>query len=355
MSTLKKNYLVNKKNEMIGIRPNTMTLQEMRFFSIYLSKIHKDKPEKTRVVRFPMTEFRAIMELGRIDINYMKSVTDSLLCKIVNVPIEDEKGKSKGYNAFQLFKECTVSHDYGGEWYVEIDAHDKALPLMFGYKNKFTSYQVWNILRLRSPNQQKMYELLKQYENTKEKTVVVTVEELRERLGIEKNEYDDRWDNFKRRVLDACQKALAEYTDIKFTYEPHGKRGKGNKILSLKFHIEGNKDYTDQFTLDEYLEEKEKTKYGDTPKELIRLDENDEAPYEQKMAFLSGACNNEFSIKEIMVLHDLMVENLPYNLVSHQLDCYDYLAKKYRYMNMRDEKKPIPYRFSYMKSIIGSA
>ena len=197
MSTIKKNYLVKKRNVLNEIRANSMTLQELRFFSIYLSKINAKDPS-TRVVRFQMDDFRAIMDLGRIDISYMKNVTNSLLCKVVNVP--NERG---GFTGFQLFKECVVDMDENGEWYVEIDAHDKALPLMFEFQSRFFSYQLWNALRLRSSNQLRMYEILKQYEKIGSR--VLGVDELKELLGVAKNEYP----RFR-----ACKKVSVKYPSM---------------------------------------------------------------------------------------------------------------------------------------------
>jgi len=57
VAKIKKNYLILKRNVLNEIRSNNMTLQELRFFSIYLSKINKDKPAETRVVRFPLDDF----------------------------------------------------------------------------------------------------------------------------------------------------------------------------------------------------------------------------------------------------------------------------------------------------------
>ena len=85
-------------------------------------------------------------------------------------------------------------------------------------------------------------------------------------FGSGKNEYGDRFDNFKTKVLDACQQALKESTDIKFTYEPYGKKGKGGKILFLKFTIEKNTDYIDQLTLFEFIEER-RCEIGEEPEE----------------------------------------------------------------------------------------
>ena len=193
--------IVEKQNVLVELKSNSMTLQELRFFSIYLSKINA-RDLSTRAVRFKLSEFQRIMEFGRINIGQLKDTTDRLLQKIVHVPTENG-----GYTAFQLFKECTVDQDVEtGEWYVEIDAHDKALPLMFDFKERYFTYELWNALRLRSSNQLKMYELLKEYEHIGKREVQVT--DLRRWLGIGDNEYP-RWDNLRDKVINACQKALA--------------------------------------------------------------------------------------------------------------------------------------------------
>ena len=241
---IKKNYIIKKRNILNELRANNMTLQELRFFSIYLSKINPDKLE-TRMVRFSLTDFQKIMDFGKLNINQLKNTTNNLLSKIVNIP--NERG---GYSAFQLFKKCNVDTNEHGDWYVEIDAHDEALPLMFEFKNKFFSYQLWNALRLKSTNHLRMYEILKQYEKIGER--ILLVEELRELLGIDKKEYL-RFDNFKVFVLNSCQEALEKYTDIKFTYEPYGKKGRGGKILTLKFTIQHNENYENPISLEQFI------------------------------------------------------------------------------------------------------
>jgi len=245
---LKDTALIEKRNVLNEIRSNNMTVQELRFFSIYLSKINP-RDKATRVVRFPLSDFQRIMGFGRLNIKQLQQSTNSLLCKVVNIP--DERG---GYTGFTLFKKCRVSRDNCDNWYMEIDASDDALPLMFDFKNRYFKYELWNALRLKSANQVRMYEILKQYEHIGRREL--TFDELRELLGIGKDEYSDRtgWSNFKKKVLDSCQQALAETTDIRFTYE-RGKVGKGGKWLTIVFYIEKNKDYIDQLTLDEYIAE----------------------------------------------------------------------------------------------------
>ena len=209
MSDLFETAIVQKRNVLNELRSTNLTLQELRFFSIYLSKINPyDK--STRTVIFKLSDFQKIMDFKRLNIVQLKAATDSLLTKLVHIPLE-----SGGYESFQLFKKCRIDKDSSGEWYVSIDAHDNALPLMFDFKDKYFKYALWNALRLKSANQIRMYEILKQYESIGKREIKVS--DLREMLGIAPNEYP-RWNNFKTRILDSCQQALKETTDICFTY-----------------------------------------------------------------------------------------------------------------------------------------
>lgn len=332
MTVVKENYLVEKRHVLNEIRSSNMTLQELRFFSIYLSKINS-RDINTRLVRFPIDDFRAIMELGRINIDYMKNVTNSLLSKVINVPT-----KHNGYIGFQLFKRCRVDIDANGEWYIEIDAHDEALPLMFEFKDKYFSYQLWNTLRLKSSNQLRMYEILKQYE--KIGTRILSIEELKNLLGIDKREYK-AYKDFRVRVLDACQQALKQYTDIKFTYEPTGKKGKGGKILFLKFTIQKNKDYIDKLSLAEFIDQQP----------IIDNSDNTNSLLEQRLDFMSNACNNEFSNSQIQVLYNLANKILPYNEFSDDIILFHFFKSKYDEMIMRSQQTKIHNRFSYLKSL----
>lgn len=337
MGKIKEKHLVTKRNVLNELRTNNMTLQELRFFSIYLSKINP-QDTSTRLVRFPLEDFRSIMELGRMNIQYLKEVTNSLLSKVVNVPTE--RG---GYTGFQLFKECTVDTDDFGEWYVEIDAHDKALPLMFDFKKEFFSYELWNALRLKSSNQLRMYELLKQYERIGYK--VMLVDELKACIGIKKDEYP-RFDNFKMRVLDACQQALAENTDISFTYEPYGRKGRGGKILALKFSITKNKNYVDPLGLDEFIDRKKVLFL-----EVNKSENNPNIPEKiiERINFLNDACKNEFTFAEMDILYVLVSNKL---MIYDDMELYQYFNLRYKEFEYSASKVQIHDRFAYFKSML---
>jgi len=241
----KKKYLVVKRNDFNELSPEGMTLQQLRFIIIYLAMINPND-EATRLVRFSLNEFQAIMDMGRLNIKQLSDSVDSLLSKVTGITT-----KTGGVLRFQYFKKCLIDRDDCGEWYIEFDAHDEALPIFFNLKAKYFKYQLWNGLRLKSTNQLRFYEILKQYQWCGFR--VMSVANLRKLLGINENEYS-KFHDLKRYVIDVCQKALSEHTDISFTYEPYGKKGRGGKVSELRFTISANKKHQDPLTLDKFIE-----------------------------------------------------------------------------------------------------
>lgn len=377
MSNIYKTAIVEKRNVLNELRSSNMTIQELRFFSIYLSKINP-RDISTRIVRFPIEDFQRIMGFGRLNLSQLRTSTDSLLCKIVHVP--DENGK--GMRAFQLFKECHIFQDEYNQWVLEIDAHDRALPLMFDFKNRYFKYELWNALRLRSTNQVRMYEILKQYEGLGKREL--SVEELRELLGIGKNEYIGRtgWSDFKKYVLDSCQQALKETTDICYTYE-RGRTGRGGKWITIIFHIMKNDEYVDQLTLDEFinLQPKPELLPEDTANDEFAKFMGDEYGYgnenekteeelrlerygSEYLAVYAEALEDEFD-KEEMEQIALVLTRIPIpkdeNLSGSEATLYgrqSYLKEKYAALNVETIRKakkgeqPIRDRFRYFLKML---
>ena len=314
---LKKGNKVEKRNDLNEIRTKHMTMQQLRFFAIYLSRINA-RDESTRRVRFPLADFQKIMGLGRLNIANLKAATDGLLCQIVHLP-----NKNGGYKSFQLFKECTVDKAPDGEWFVEIDAHDKALPMFFDFKEKYFTYDVGNVLRLGSSNQMRMYEILKQRQTLRQ-PVIIQLQELRELLGLDDDKYT-RYQDFRVRILDKAQKELAEQTDIKFTYEPVKK---GRKIAALAFNIQRNDLKFPQMCIEEYI-----AALPD-PEEA----EDDAPEFDADTTgggdLYADALPDSLSAAEVEALRALAVEHVDAGggLADAELKVFDYLSEKTRLM-----------------------
>ena len=57
----------------------------------------------------------------------------------------------------------------------------------------------------------------------------------RSHLFIQDDKYK-RWDNFKRKILDAGRSQINEITDMEFSYE-RGETGPGGRWETVVFHI----------------------------------------------------------------------------------------------------------------------
>ena len=325
MSVIYETAIVEKRNVLNELRATNLSLQELRFFSIYLSKINP-RDEKTKVVRFPLSDFQRIMNFGKLNMQQLKSSADSILGKKVFIPLE-----SGGFEGIVLFDKCKVDKDTQGEWFVEISASNAATPFMFDFKERYFKYELWNALRLKSPNQVRMYEILKQYEKIGKREL--PVQELRDLLGVAENEYSGRtgWSNFKKYVLDSCQEALRETTDICYTYE-RGKTGAGGKWVTIIFTIRKNEPTNKQMN----LFEAELSEYIDLKKEK-NSSENEERLSEalqNMILFADDLTKNEvkeiyYALQEAAIYEDIFasfkriyqtaVNNEPANLKAYIL------------------------------------
>ena len=353
MPKIKGTELVEKRNILNEIRKTNMTLQQLRFFSIYLSKINA-RDLSTRVVRFPLSDFQKIMGLGKMNIQSFRNTVDSLLRNVVHIPTP-----TGGLVSFTLFQRCLLDKDEYGNWYVEINANDDALPLMFDFKSHYFTYQLWNALQLKSATQIRIYELLKQYEHIGQREI--SVSELRELLGIAPNEYP-RWDNFKMRILDSCQKALAENTDITFTYEK-GKSGTGGKWISIIFHIKKNENYVDRLSLKDFIDlQPEPQTIEETSEEVVKpepqkrqepviADEPAETTEAAETA-VKGTLDGDFTPKQISLLCKILSmkvserQNKP-EILKKKLDGI-YSEVQLRYDPIKD---PVALMLKFIKSM----
>lgn len=337
---IKNNYIVEKSNVLSEMRDANMSLQELRFFSIYLAKINA-RDISTRRVRFPLSDFQKIMGFGRLNIKQLQTSTNRLLCKVINIPNSDG-----GYTGFTIFKRVCVFKNNEEKWCVEIDASDDALPLLFNLKSNYFKYELWNALRLKSVNQLRIYEMLKRYE--KVAVFEIKVSELRERLYINQNQYLALKD-LKKYVLDSCQKALKESTDICFTYE-RGKIGSHGKWLTIIFHIHKNTEYKDPLNLNEFI------KTQSTPEKLPEQQTKIEIPIppqpkEKRKSHLSGNLEKDLTQEEISLLCDL----LSYKVQKESERTQDKLIERLKIMysvSMASSSEPIRNAFAYLKKTV---
>ncbi|MCK6259427.1 replication initiation protein [Fictibacillus sp. KIGAM418] len=120
---------------------------------------------------------------------------------------------------------------FHGKGYVELEFSPKLKPYLLQLKEKFTTYQLKNIIQLRSAYSIRIYELLKQYEHIGQRTFLL--DELREVIGISPTKYK-LFGHFKDKILNVSKKELEEKTDLCFEF---AETKTGKKVTEIKFLI----------------------------------------------------------------------------------------------------------------------
>ena len=250
-NTLKDTYRV-KKCFLLNMIENELNIQELRLLSVFLSRVNPTDPS-TRTVKINIADFQALFGLKHLWESEIKKTFRRLLSYSIFDTIDGY------YVGVQLFKKIRMPKE-GNEKYIEITAHDDAIPYLFDIRGHYFSYKLYNVIQLKSVNQFRMYELLKQYEKKGKRELEINA--LKQLIGIAPEKYRSITD-FKKYVLDKCQIALKKYTDIAFEYKPC-KTGIGGKWETILFTIKKN-------TPERGIEEKLK-------QDIINLDELATAP-----------------------------------------------------------------------------
>lgn len=116
----------------------------------------------------------------------------------------------------------------------EITFHPDMLPYLYSLKTHYTSYQLSNVLTMKSKYSIRLYELLKSYQHVYDGMVSFTLAELQDRLDAK--DYD-RYTNFNQRVLSVAVEEINECSDISVEYEPYSTSGKQRGFDGITFTI----------------------------------------------------------------------------------------------------------------------
>ncbi|MDH6651282.1 replication initiation protein [Priestia megaterium] len=230
-----------------------LSLQEQRILLIMASKVQPND-ETLKTYRFRAKDFIEIVgnKKGTGFYSYLKEIVNGLQTKILTIK---EKGRQRNYNwvITSIYEE--------NEGYITLQFHPSLKYLFLELKEKFTSYQLENVVRLNSVYSIRIYELLKQYERLRKREL--TLEELRHFLAIEPTKYK-QYGHFKSKVLAVAQKEINNKTDIHFEFV---EIKTGRKVTSIEFIITSSSKETKlkstQSSLDLLDNEKENGLYHD--------------------------------------------------------------------------------------------
>ncbi|HDR3658811.1 TPA: replication initiation protein [Bacillus cereus] len=227
-----KEYNIISKSNLLIEATSRLNLIEQKMLLCLASNIEPND-KSFKIYTFSIKEFHSFLGLkGSTKYTELSTITKNLLTKVVEIHTGDE-----------LIQTSWLSSAIYNKRKGTIDMRFDPLlkPFLLELNNKFTSYRLGNIIKLKSIYSIRIYELLKQYEIVKER--IISLETLRyyiDALNIYPN-----YANFKQRILKTVQKEINNNTDISFEFE---EIKKGKKVYKIKFYIlsktNGKSNYT---------------------------------------------------------------------------------------------------------------
>ena len=214
---IERTYSVFKDNRLIQNvtrRKHQMTVMEQKVLCYILSKIKPARnvtSEPQYIIQFEIRNFCKVCGLDYDNGNNYRSVKTAL-DKLAENSFWIDYGE--GEFRFQWIATPDIQR---GKGMIEVEIPKKVMPYLYELSEKFTSYQLYNILGLKSAYSIMLYEFFKSY--AYRKRITVNIEELRKYLGIEENKYKE-YKQFRRGVLERSIKEIEEYTDVRATFRP---------------------------------------------------------------------------------------------------------------------------------------
>lgn len=227
-------YLVVKGNELIQKNRFELSLVEQKTIAYICSMIKPVDPiDKANGVPYQLEyEFniRDYCKICGIDYNNGKNYADikATLKKLSDRSMWLDDGN--GEVLVRWLAKVRINKR-SGKAIIEID-RDLA-PYLFDLGQKFTQYQLYNILGMKSAFSVRIYELLKSYSFQKAKTF--EIDKLKHLLMVENVKSYEDYSLFRKKVIEKAQEEINSLTDINIYFEPIKK---GNKVVKIKFRIE---------------------------------------------------------------------------------------------------------------------
>lgn len=297
--TLKGEHYVTQHNKLIEHRGN-MTLLEQKIIRSVISQIRMDD-EDLKEYELSIADFKELTKTNRKDLyEQVKEVAEKLIDRKIEIQSINEKGK----RGFYLTRYIWSAEHVEGQGYFKIIVDPRLKPYFLELKDQFTQYQLKYVMQMKSVHALRIYELLKQYENTTMQKRRFDIDDLKEILGVA-DKYR-AFKDFEKYVLAVAKKEINALTDIQMDYEKLY-QGRGKKVVGIQFSID--------------------TKVSDERQYVTWLNETyDVTDIKQK----SGLGKERFNSKQIMELYGVACDKTSNSNAG--IDPFEYIRLNYLYM-----------------------
>ena len=220
---------VRKSNQLIQKNRFDMTIREQRLLLYCISRI---KPKDTGAERYSINIRDVCVACGIVEnvtggaYNAMREAVKKL--DSFNFELIDDEGRR---HIVHWIRSVVIDPEGKRRASIQFEFDPKIVPYLFDVRKYFTQYELGNVLKMKSVYGVRLYELVKSYENIREKSFDLS--EIRYLLGAEEKSYD-RYSNLKQKIIEPAMNELRMYSDLKVDYL---EIKDGRKVTGIKFII----------------------------------------------------------------------------------------------------------------------
>ena len=204
-------------------KPLNLTLNEARLFFMLVSQIEENE-EEFKTYKIYIRDLISIINPKSRKNLYAQVKRDML-------NLENKKFNYTDGNKTAPIRLLVEPVYHEKEGYITARIHHLLKPDLLKLKREFTVGLLCEMLRFKSFNTQRVYLLVKQYQNARVKVNTVELEEFKKLLGL--TDKYPRYNDFKKRVLIPAQQEIAE-TGLKFDIQENRN---GKTVESISFVI----------------------------------------------------------------------------------------------------------------------
>lgn len=211
-------YYVVKSNELIQKARYNLTVQQQKLVLYCISKI-KLNDDSSTLYEFSIDEVCSVLNLPLDEGGtYYKRLKEDFI-KLTSRSWVTFPDKSEG--TFSWFSDAYVIPLSGT---VQVRFHEKMAPYLFELKNRYTQYQLYEVLVFKNKYAIRLYEIIRSFIMQDElregtvKDIKFSIDELRELLSAPQYK---RWVDFNRFVLKPAVDEINKLSDlIRLEYQP---------------------------------------------------------------------------------------------------------------------------------------
>ena len=220
-SLLPSSLIVTQSNKLVEARYN-LPLGEQRLILTMIAGIQPDD-EDFKEYRINVREFAEFLGIDKNSAyREFDKITTNIMTRVLIFDESDGPLKVGWVSSAKYIEK---------EGAVLLCFDPKLKPYLLKLKGNFTSSKLEMLLSFKSQYTMRVYNLLKQYEQLKER--VIEIELLREILGIRKDQYM-LYSNFKKNILESTKKELSSKADLYFDFD---EIKYGRRVGAIRFRI----------------------------------------------------------------------------------------------------------------------